>query len=255
MIQIILHGYNGKMGKILQEIIEQDPESEVIAGIDILNTFSSVHHTVFTSFDDSIPKADVIIDFSHYSAVPALLEYCVKSNTPVIICTTGLDDTTNHLIKEASEQIPVFKSANMSLGINVIAEAIKSVVPALEDTFNIEIIEKHHNKKADSPSGTALFLADEINKACTVKKNYIFGRHSKNDSCDITDLGIHAVRGGTIPGEHTIIFAGNDEIIEIKHTALSKRIFATGALEAAKFLAKADKGLYNMSDIFGNNSR
>lgn len=250
MVQIIIHGFNGNVGKILQEIIEQDSETEVIAGIDSFACESQNKYPVYTSFSDEIPKADVIIDFSHYSTTPALLEYCTKSKTPVVLATTGLDDTTYELINIAAEIIPVFQSFNMSLGINILAEAIKTIVPQIEDNFNIEIIEKHHNKKVDSPSGTALFLADSINEACIVKKNYVFGRHSKNDTCEITDLGIHAIRGGTIPGEHTIIFAGNDEIIEIKHTALSKRIFATGALKAAKFIAKSEKGLYNMSDLF-----
>lgn len=251
MINIILHGYNGKMGQVLQELIAQDPDTQVLAGIDsYFNDASTAKHRVYTSISDCKEKADVIIDFSHHTAISELIDYCMETNTPVVVATTGLSDSDYALLKKASATIPVFKTANMSLGINVLAEAIKTIVPQLEDNFNIEIIEKHHNQKVDSPSGTALLLADSINDACKVKKEYIYGRHSKNDACKITDLGIHAVRGGTIPGEHSIIFAGNDEVIEIKHTALSRRIFAAGALKAAKFMATAKKGLYNMSDLF-----
>lgn len=250
MVKIILHGYNGKMGHVLRELISQDSESEVIAGIDAYSNNESAPHPVYNSFLDCKEKADVIIDFSHHSAVSELIQYCSKTKTPVVVCTTGLSDENYELIKKASEEIPVFRSANMSLGINVLLEAIKAVVPPLEENFNIEIIEKHHNQKVDSPSGTALLLADTINDTCKTKKDYVYGRHGKNDVCSIKDLGIHAIRGGTIPGEHTILFAGADEIIEIKHTALSRRIFGVGALKAAKFIAHADKGLYDMSDLF-----
>lgn len=249
MIKIILHGYNGKMGRVLNELIDQDSEAKVIAGIDS-NIGEPSPCPVFASPSECTEKADVIIDFSHHSAVPALLENCVQTQTPVVVCTTGLSDEDIALIQKASESIPVFRSANMSLGINVLSEVLKTVVPPLEENYNIEIIEKHHNKKVDSPSGTAFLLADAINDACQTKKDYVYGRHGKSDECKITDLGIHAIRGGTIPGEHTVIFAGPDEIIEIKHTALSKRIFASGAIKAAKFIAQSEKGLYNMSDLF-----
>lgn len=248
MLKVILHGCNGKMGKVLQQMIKEDAEVEIVAGIDAHidgpNPFK-----LYTSPLDCEHKADVILDFSHHSAIPDLMKYCVESKTPVVVCTTALSEEHMELLREASKTIPVFNSFNMSLGINAIAKALKSIVPLLEDSFNIEIIEKHHNKKVDSPSGTAFLLADAINDTCKVKKNYIFGRHGKADECKMTDLGIHAIRGGTIPGEHTILFAGPDEIIEIKHTALSKNIFANGAIKAAKFLATAEKGLYNMTDL------
>ncbi|HZK88177.1 MAG TPA: 4-hydroxy-tetrahydrodipicolinate reductase, partial [Anaerovoracaceae bacterium] len=182
-------------------------------------------------------------------AVNGVLAYCIKKSIPAVIATTALGDSEHEAIKSASQSIPVFNSFNMSLGINAIASLLKMLVPLLENDFNIEIIEKHHNKKKDSPSGTALLLADSINDACQTKKQYIYGRNGSNDDCKITDLGIHSVRGGTIPGEHTIIFAGPDEVIEITHTALSRNIFANGALRAAEFMVKKEKGLYSMKDL------
>lgn len=247
-MKVIIHGVNGSMGIKLKNLIMNDPDIEIVAGIDAFPGEESTF-PVFSSAQECTVKADAVIDFSHFSVVPKLIEYCVKAKLPVVVCTTGLSDEQYDLLKEASKEIPVFKSANMSLGINVLAEALKQIVPPLEDKYNIEIIEKHHNKKVDSPSGTAFLLADTINEACDVKKDYVFGRHGKSDECKMTDLGIHAIRGGTIPGEHTIIFAGIDEVIELKHTALSKNIFASGAIKAAKFIAKAEKGLYNMTDL------
>lgn len=250
-MKVIIHGVNGKVGNVLIDMIKNDPQMEVVAGIDP-NANDNFTFPIFSSAHECTVKADVVIDFSHFSAIPELIQYCVKEKLPVVVATTGLDDEQYALLQDASEIIPVFKTANMSLGINVLAKAIQSIVPPLEENFNIEIVEKHHNQKVDSPSGTALLLADSINAACKEKKEYIYGRHGKSDVCKITDLGIHAVRGGTIPGEHTIIFAGPDEIIEIKHTALSRNIFANGAVKAAKFIAKSGKGLYNMSDMLSS---
>ncbi len=168
---------------------------------------------------------------------------------PVVVCTTAL--TPEHIagLEAASKEIPVFRSANMSLGINLLAKAIKAITPALEDSFNVEIVEKHHNQKKDSPSGTAILLADAVNDSCETKKDYLYGRHGVTDECKITDLGIHAIRGGTIPGEHIVIYAGPDEIIELKHTALSRNIFASGALKAASWLVNQAPGMYDMNDM------
>ncbi|WP_027398525.1 4-hydroxy-tetrahydrodipicolinate reductase [Anaerovorax odorimutans] len=249
MIKVILHGCNGKMGKVLQNIIQEDNEMEVIAGFDQNKSNEPVDFKIYTSPNDCDLKSDVIIDFSHYTAIPSLLDYCVNTKTPVVVATTALGDDEKKLLLEAAKTIPVFNSFNMSLGINTISKMLQVAVPIFEENFNTEIIEKHHNKKVDSPSGTALLLADSINKACLVKKDYIFGRHGKNDECKITDLGIHAIRGGSLPGEHTVIFAGPDEVIEIKHTAYSKNIFAVGAVKAAKFLANQKPGLYSMEDL------
>lgn len=248
MIDVILHGANGRMGKVLQEMIAADPQLQVVAGIDkFIDETSPLPQ--YASPSDCRTKADVIIDFSNHGAVPALLDYCVASKTPVIVATTALTEDCRAQMREAAKTIPLFFSANMSLGINVLMKALKAITPVLEESFNIEIIEKHHNQKLDSPSGTAILLADTINDACEVKKDYIFGRHGKEDECKLTDLGIHAVRGGTIPGEHTVLYAGPDELIELKHTALSRTIFASGAVKAAKFLAGKAPGLYTMEDL------
>ncbi|MEL7657854.1 MAG: 4-hydroxy-tetrahydrodipicolinate reductase [Bacillota bacterium] len=249
MLNIILHGCNGKMGKILRNIIAQESDMNVIAGIDQNMGDDPIPFKLYMSPLDCESKADVVIDFSHYTAIEDLLTYCVKAKVPVVIATTALGDRELELIWKASEEIPVFHSSNMSLGINVLSKMLKAGVPILEEDFNVEIIEKHHNKKIDSPSGTALLLAESINEAVTNKKEYIFGRHSKNDQCKISDMGIHSVRGGSIPGEHTVIFAGPDEVIELTHTVYSKEIFARGALKAARFIVDKVSGLYSMEDM------
>ena len=249
MLNIILHGCNGKMGKTLQNIISQESDLTVIAGIDSNMSSDPVPFKLYMSPLDCETKADVVIDFSHHDAIEDLLTYCLRVKAPVVIATTALGDRELELVWKASEEIPVFHSANMSLGINVLSKMLKAAVPSLEEDFNIEIIEKHHCKKADSPSGTALLLANAINEAASQKKDFIFGRHSKNDQCKITEMGIHSVRGGSIPGEHTIIFAGPDEVIELKHTVYSREIFAYGALKAARFIFSKTSGLYTMEDM------
>ena len=248
MIKIILNGCNGRMGQAIVQLINQSENLVLVAGIDS-NTDGTEPYPTFSKIQDCNIAGDVLIDFSHYSAVDGVLAYCIEKNMPALIATTALGDSEHAAIQSASRSIPVFNSFNMSLGINAIASLMKMLVPLLENDFNIEIVEKHHNKKKDSPSGTALLLADAINDACQTKKQYIYGRNGSNDDCKMTDLGIHSVRGGTIPGEHTIIFAGPDEVIEITHTALSRNIFANGALRAAEFIAKKEKGLYSMKDL------
>lgn len=249
MLNIILHGCNGKMGKTLQNLISNEPDLCVIAGIDPNMGSDPVPFKQYTSPQDCETKADVVIDFSRHDAVGDLLAYCVKAKVPVVIATTGLGSAEQELLSKAAEEIPVFHSANMSLGINVLSKMLKAAVPILEEDFNVEIVEKHHNKKIDSPSGTALLLANAVNEAVSVRKDFVFGRHSKNDQCKITDLGIHAVRGGSIPGEHTVIFAGPDEVIELTHTVYSREVFAHGALKAAKFIVNKSSGLYSMEDM------
>lgn len=248
MTAIILSGSNGRMGQVLQKLIARNPQLQIVAGIDR----ASNHESPFPVYQD--PKevketADVVIDFSHYTAVPELLNFCNSKQLPVVVATTGLDSDTKVLLKEAAEKIPVFYSANMSLGINVLIKALRSITPALEDSFDIEIVEKHHNQKKDAPSGTALLLADSINEACETPKEYIYGRHGNDVENKRSQMGIHAVRGGTIPGEHSVLYAGDDEIIELTHTALSRDIFANGALKAALFLAKQTPGLYSMENL------
>lgn len=249
MLNIILNGCNGRMGQVLTRVIAANDNMQVVAGIDAVGDAKS-DYPVFTSPDSCDIKADVIIDFSHFSAVPNLLRYAIKVKTPIVIATTALDDECFEMLDTASKEIPVFRSANMSIGINALAKAISAITPVLEEKFNVEIIEKHHTTKLDSPSGTALLLADKVSDACKEKKNYIYGRHGKDDKFEMTDLGIHAVRGGTIPGEHIVIYAGPDEVIELKHTAFSRDIFANGAVAAAKFLVEQEKGLYSMDDMF-----
>ena len=248
MLRIILHGSSGRMGKVLRGMIAAAPDMEVAAGIDAFPD-PEADFPQFTKAADCDIDADVVIDFSNHEAVPGLIEFCLNKKLPVVVCTTALTEDQLRMVDDASSDIPVFRSANMSLGINALAKALRSITPVLEPSFNVEIVEKHHNKKKDSPSGTAILLADAVNSACEVKKDYIFGRHGKDDECKITDLGIHAVRGGTIPGEHTVIYAGPDEVIELTHTALSRNIFAEGALKAAQYLAGKPAGKYSMDDL------
>lgn len=248
MLNIILNGCNGRMGQVLTKTIAEKDDMQVVAGIDA-HPEQKNDYPVFGSPQECDIKADVIIDFSHFSAVPNLLRYCIDVNTPVVVATTALDDECFAMLAEAAKSIPVFRSANMSLGINALAKAIKAIMPVLEKDFNVEIIEKHHTKKLDSPSGTAILLADKVNEACETKKEYIYGRHSKHDEFHMDQIGIHAVRGGTIPGEHTVIFAGPDEVIELNHLALSRDIFANGAVAAAQFIVQQEKGQYSMDDL------
>jgi len=249
MLKVIISGCNGKMGHVLAQMIEKQNDMEVVAGIDPNTDAYSQPFPVYPSPSSCKSKADVLIDFSHYSALPGILNFCIKQKTPLVIATTGLSIEDMQKIKEASDIIPIFQSANMSVGINVMVELAQKAAQAFGDRFDIEIIEKHHNQKLDSPSGTAYMIANTINKVFDDQKEYIYGRHGKSDKRKINEIGIHAIRGGTIVGEHTVIFAGEDEILEIKHTALSKNIFALGAIEAAKFIVNREKGLYNMNDL------
>lgn len=248
MKNILLSGANGRMGQVLQKLIGQHPDLEIAAGLDRHKDLNGAF-PIYDSAADIKETIDVVIDFSHYSNVPELLNYCVDQQLPIVVATTGLTEETQMMLPVAANVIPVFYSANMSLGINVLIKALQSITPALEADFDIEIIEKHHNQKLDAPSGTALLLADAINDSCANKKDYLYGRSGSDLVNDRQQLGIHAVRGGTIPGEHTVIYAGQDEIIELKHTALSRDIFANGALKAAVFLADQAPGLYSMQNL------
>ncbi|MFZ5967950.1 MAG: 4-hydroxy-tetrahydrodipicolinate reductase [Bacillota bacterium] len=251
MINVIITGCCGKMGKVLSRLIAQDEEMKIIAGIDRNANQPDSNHPfeVFTELSECSHKADVVIDFSHYSALPKILDYCISTNTPLVTATTGLSEEDHARILEASKTVPIFQSANMSLGVNVMLDLAKAAAKALYEKFDIEIIEKHHNKKVDSPSGTAYMIANAINDALSEQLDYVYGRHGKSDERKKTDVGIHAIRGGNIVGEHTVIFAGQDEIIEIKHTAVSKDIFALGAIKAAKFLVDKTPGYYNMNSM------
>lgn len=248
-MNVIISGCNGTMGKVLVNVLSNKEDVQIVAGFDSYPDQFEHPFPVYKSPSDCTKDADVVIDFSHHSLISGILDYCVATNTPLVIATTGFNEEDYKRMEEASKSIPLFHSGNMSLGINVLTELSKKAAQVFEDTFDIEIIEKHHNLKVDSPSGTAYLIANGINEVFDPKKEFVYGRHSREDLRSTKDIGIHAIRGGTIVGEHTVIFAGNDEIVEIKHTASSKKIFAVGALKAAKFLINQKNGFYNMNDM------
>ena len=249
MINVIIHGCNGRMGQAVAAAAAADPTIQVAAGVDKFPDKENNPFPAYGSLEECSEDADVIIDFSIPAALPNLLDYAVNRNIPVVIATTGFSNDDFGLIGKASQSIPVFQSANMSLGVNVMLELAKNDALAIGSLFDIEIIEQHHNQKLDSPSGTAYALADAINETLLNSKNYVYGRFSKHDKRSKSEIGIHAVRGGTIPGEHTVLFAGNDEVLKITHTAFSRRIFALGALNACKYVVTKQPGLYNMKDM------
>ncbi|MEY8234674.1 4-hydroxy-tetrahydrodipicolinate reductase [Lachnospiraceae bacterium 66-29] len=249
MIKMIMHGCNGKMGQVITNICKEDPEIEIVAGID---PYSGVQneYPVFANVADCELKADVVVDFAAAPAIDALLDYCVTHKLPVVLCTTGLSEEQLARVEAVSREIPVLKSANMSLGINMLLDLLQKAANILAPAgFDMEIVEKHHNQKVDAPSGTALALADSINEALENAYAYQYDRTQERKKREKYEIGIQAVRGGSIVGEHEVIFAGMDEVIEFKHTAYSKAIFGKGAVEAAKFLAGRCAGRYEMSDV------
>ena len=245
MLRVIISGYSGSMGKVLTKCANEDSELEIVCGAskDDLDVPFKTYHKM----SDVEELADVIIDFSHHSTIDDTLSYAIKTKTPLVIATTGFNDEELEKIKESSNIIPIFHSSNMSLGVNVLIKLVKEAAKSLNG-FDIEIIEKHHNKKLDAPSGTAVMIANGV-KEVLPDSEYIYGRHGRSDKRSSNEIGIHAIRGGTIVGEHTTIFAGHDEVVEIKHSAQSKDIFAKGAIAAAKFLVKQEPGYYNMNDM------
>ncbi|HSH35241.1 4-hydroxy-tetrahydrodipicolinate reductase [Schnuerera sp.] len=252
MIKTIVYGINGKMGQILSEQLLKESGMEIVAGIDRSKFDIKRTYPVYNSLYKYKGEVDVIIDFSHPSYLERIIEYSLEKKTPLVIATTGFSQEQFEKIKMASEEVPILYSSNMSLGINILSKALREISQVLNKDFDIEIIEKHHNNKADAPSGTAYLLADVINEALGNSYKYIYGREGNNSKRENNEIGIHSIRGGTIPGEHTIIFAGSDEIIELKHTALSKKIFAQGAIKASRFIVTAKKGFYTMDDIFND---
>lgn len=252
MIRAIMHGCNGRMGQVIAGLIKEDTQIELVAGIDVSNHIAN-SFPVFSTIKECDVAADVIIDFATASAVEDLLHYAVDKEIPVVLCTTGLSETLLTQVEEAAKQVAVLKSANMSLGVNLLMKLLKDAAKVLaEADFDIEIVEKHHNKKLDAPSGTALALADAINEEFDMAYEYKFDRSQDRQQRDKKEIGISAVRGGTIVGDHDVIFAGNDEVITFSHTAYSKGIFAKGAIQAAKYLAGKKAGLYNMHDVISN---
>lgn len=248
MIKIMLCGCNGKMGNAISKLVEDQNGCEIVCGIDI-NTAKNFNYPVFDDCTKYQGKADVIIDFSHPSCTNSVLRYAVKTTTPAVIATTGLSKEQISDIEKCSKDVPLFFSANMSLGVNLIINLVSQASKLLQENFDIEIIEKHHNQKIDAPSGTALALADAISDSVDYETEYVYDRHSVRKKRDAKEIGIHAVRGGNIVGEHSVIFAGTDEVVEIKHQATSKEVFAVGAVKAAKFLHNKPNGLYSMSDL------
>lgn len=247
MTDIILCGANGKMGNVIKDIVSKRDDCRIAAGID-LNTVSD-SFPIYSSFDEIKEDADVIIDFSNPALLNDLLDFAAKKSMPVVIATTGYDESQKKQIEEASRKTSVFFTYNMSLGINLLANLAKKAVQVLGDGFDIEIIEKHHNQKIDAPSGTALMLADAICEELNKPMKYEYDRHSKREKRTKNEIGMHAVRGGTIVGEHEIMFAGRDEIITLSHSARSKEVFAVGAVNAALFLKDKPAGMYSMKEM------
>ncbi len=244
-------GACGHLGRVIADVIKGREDAITVSGIDICGDDNSTFPIVKTP-SELTEKPDVIIDFSHPSVLDSLLEYCVNTNTPVVIATTGYSAEQIEKIKATAEKIPVFFSFNMSLGINLLASLARSASKLLGGQFDIEIVEKHHNQKLDAPSGTAIMLANAINETLDNKYNYVYDRHTERKKRDKYEIGMHAIRGGTIVGEHDIIFAGRDEVITLSHHAASKSVFAVGAVNAAVFLAEQKAGLYDMSALISN---
>lgn len=251
MIKAILVGACGKMGNNICECAKQNGDIKIVAGVDKINTGKDF--PVVANINDITTDADVIIDFSNVALLDSILEYAKAKKLPVVIATTGYSETQIEKIKNASKSVPVFFTFNMSIGVNLLCSLAKKAAGILGDGFDIEIIEKHHNQKIDAPSGTAIMLANSINSVSDDKFDYEYDRHSKRAKRPKNEIGIHSVRGGTIVGEHDVIFAGIDEVITLSHQALSKQVFAVGALRAAKFICKKNAGLYDMNDIMNFN--
>lgn len=249
MTRIIMHGCNGAMGRTISSLAKNMEDVEIVAGVD-LNTRDNGEYPVFPSLEECRVEADVVVDFASAKAVDGLLDYCGSHRLPVVVCTTGLTPEQVEKVEETAKKTAVLRSANMSLGINTLLKLLQDAARVLAGAgFDVEIVEKHHNQKIDAPSGTALALADSINEAMDRQYVYQYDRTQRRAKRDKKEIGIQAVRGGSIVGEHEVIFAGQDEVITFTHTAYSKAIFGKGALEAAKFLNGKCAGLYNMSDV------
>ncbi|HIY38012.1 MAG TPA: 4-hydroxy-tetrahydrodipicolinate reductase [Candidatus Agathobaculum merdigallinarum] len=255
MLKIALSGCNGRMGRVITDIVSGREGMEIVAGFDI-NTTKNGAFPVFADPFEFQGGCDVIIDFSNVSSTEHLLAYCEKHKIPVVICTTGHSSEQLAKIRETSAKIPVFRSGNMSIGINLMAELLRKSASVLGDKYDVEIIEKHHNQKLDAPSGTALMLADAVADTLPYDAEYVYDRHERREKRPAHEIGISAIRGGTIVGEHSVLFCGRDEIIEIKHTALSREVFAVGAVDAAEFMAgRTQPGMYDMNDVIASRAK
>ena len=249
MTKIILCGCNGKMGAAVQNFASQREDCSIVAGVDVAGQ-SQGGFPVYASLQDVQEEAQVVVDFSHPSALSSILEYCRSHpGTAAVLCTTGYSAQQTQEIQEASKELPLFYSRNMSLGVNLLIELAKKAEAVLGDSFDVEIVEMHHNQKIDAPSGTALMLADAISEVEPQPMTYQYDRHSRRAKRERNEIGIHSVRGGTIVGEHEVIFAGHHEVIRLSHSAYSKEVFAAGAVNAAVFLSTQKPGMYEMSDL------
>lgn len=252
MTRIIMRGCNGKMGQVITGLVNNDPDCEIVAGIDPNNNIMTNNYPVFENIEDCNVEADVVIDFTSAKVVEKILDWCKAHKMPLVLCTTGLSDEQVNKVMLCSKEVAILRSANMSLGINMLLKELKNVAAVLAPAgFDIEILERHHNQKLDAPSGTALALADSINEELNNEYHYVYDRSQVRQKRDSKEIGLSAVRGGSIVGEHEIIFAGVDEVITITHTAYSKALFANGAVQAAKFLAGKPAGLYDMTQVIG----
>jgi len=248
MVRIIMNGCNGRMGQMITGIVAEDNDAQIVAGIDIYDGITNTY-PVFKSLDECNVEADVLIDFGTATAVDSMVEWCVNNNVPFVTCTTGPSEETIANIKKASEKVAVLKSANMSLGINLLMKILKDNAAVLTEAgFDVEIVEKHHKMKLDAPSGTALALADSVCEG-THKYDYVYDRSDRRQKRDSNEIGISAVRGGTIVGEHDVIFAGQDEVVTFSHTAYSRAVFGKGAVCAAKYIYDKKPAMYDMSDV------
>ena len=252
MTKIILTGCNGRMGQAIVSLAKETDGVEIVYGVDEYDGIDNEFHVSKVMPTENV-GANVLVDFSNPSMLEGNIDYCIKNNIPAIIATTGMSDTQSEMIKNASKTIPVFRSANMSVGVNLIISLCKKAAQFLGDEYDIEIIERHHNQKIDAPSGTALAIADAINESLPYDMEYEYDRHSKREKRKKHEIGIHAIRGGNIVGDHTVIFAGTNEVIEISHSAASRSVFAYGAIKAAKYMSTiSSPGLYSMDDMINS---
>ena len=246
-----MHGCNGHMGQVISDLVKNDSGAQIVAGVDMVDNRDN-GYPVFTNLKDCDVEADVMIDFSSFKAADGVLDYCTEKQLPLVLCTTGLTEEQLQKMNECSSRTAILKSANMSLGINTLLKLLKDAAKVLAGAgFDMEIVEKHHRLKCDAPSGTALALADALNDAMDQQYHYVYDRSQVHQPRDDKEIGISAVRGGTIVGDHDVIFAGPDEVITFSHRAYSKAVFGKGAVEAAKYLAGKGPGLYDMQDVIG----
>ena len=260
-MKILLHGCNGRMGQVMTRVLAAEPDMEVVAGVDVDPRRCECDYPVYASLEEAAEssktngtvRAGILIDFSHHTTLEALLKYGLAHRIPLLICTTGFTPEERKRMVEASASVPILNSSNMSLGVNLVMSLVRQAAEVLRESFDVEIVEKHHNQKVDSPSGTALMIAEAIKssleKGSFGEVDLKYGRHSKSDKRTNREIGVHSVRGGSIVGEHEVIFAGQGEVIEISHSALSRDVFAYGAVRAARFLAGKGPGLYSMKDV------